>query len=218
MLRHNGFGPLCQRIAGKQRDGMTIMKSLAAAVLSLGLSVGGASAATVVLGGPAATAGSFVYTGDGVTVTATGERRDGCLFLCFQDENLSRAADGLGVRGGGLGLDSPELDGQVDERLTFTFSHAVRLISVTFSFIDGDDEYDVLVDVGSGLAPVALDALSNPFLFAADAVGTAFRIAVDGNASAFRVSSITFAPVPLPAGGLLLLGGLAGLAALRRRR
>jgi hypothetical protein len=128
------------------------------------------------------------------------------------------AAKGSGRRGGGLGLDSPELDGQIDERMTFTFSQAVRLISVTFSFIDDDDEYDVLVDFGSGLSPVALNALSNPFLFAADTVGTAFRIAVDGNASAFRVSSITFAPVPLPAGGLLLLGGIAGLAVLRRRR
>lgn len=34
----------------------------------------------------------------------------------------------------------------------------------------------------------------------------------------FRISELTVTPVPLPAGGLLLLGGLAGFAALKRRR
>lgn len=34
----------------------------------------------------------------------------------------------------------------------------------------------------------------------------------------FDIDSVGFAPVPLPAAGLALAGGLAGLAALRRRR
>lgn len=34
----------------------------------------------------------------------------------------------------------------------------------------------------------------------------------------YDVSKVSIAPVPLPAGGLMLLGGLGGLAALRRRK
>lgn len=197
---------------------MFLSRLAAAGLFALALT-SAASAATVFdLGGTSAVASSFATTEDGITVTATGERRDGCLFFCFQDENLSRTTEGLGVRGGGLGLDSPELDGQIDERMTFTFTEAVRLISVSFNFFDDDDPYNVLVDFGSGLVTVASGAMDNPFVFAPGTISDTFRIAVDGNASAFRVSSITVAAVPLPAGGLLLLGGLAGLAALRRRR
>jgi hypothetical protein len=197
-------------------------KLVAAAAFALSLSISAASAATVFnLGGASAVAGSFSTTVDGITVTATGERRDGvasCGFLCvttfFQPENLSREANGLGVKGGGLNLDSPALDGQIDERMTFDFGKKVRLISISFSEFDSNDPYNVLVD----MVQVATDSFGNPFLFAANTVGQLLRIDVTSNSSAFRVSSITVQAIPLPAGGLLLIGALGGLALLRKRR
>lgn len=200
---------------------MKFKSAMAGAAAALAISAGAATAATVVdLGGSAGTAWSYTYAvGGSNNVTVTGERRDGvCGLFCsfFQPERVSRASDGLGVDGGPL--DSGELDGQVDERLTFTFDFAVRFLSVLFNDIDDNDPYDIYVDTGSGLQLVTGDAEDNPYVFNPSLVGNTLQIAVDGNASAFRVKSLEVAAVPLPAAGWLMLAGLGGLAALRRKR
>ena len=41
---------------------------------------------------------------------------------------------------------------------------------------------------------------------------------VNGTGDGFGVDGVRIALVPLPAGGLLLLGAIGGLAALRRRK
>jgi hypothetical protein len=181
-------------------------------------------AATVFnLGGSNATQSSFNYTVDGIGLTVTGERKDkiiGCGFLCltsvYQGRDVTRTADGLGVVGP---LDtSAELDGQINERMTFSFDKNVSLMSIMFNNIDGNDPYDIYVDTGTGFTLITAAAMANPYVFSPFLVGNTLRIGVTDNASAFRVKSLTVAAVPIPAAGFLLLAGLGGLGALRRRQ
>lgn len=194
------------------------MKLLAGGITAaMLLSAPAAYAASVFnFGGSNATQSSFSYTVDGIGLTVTGERKDGCILHCYKPEDVSRAAGGLGVKGGIF--DSAALDGQIDERMTFSFDQDVKMMSIMFSAYDDNDPYNIYVDSGAGLTLITADAMTNPYTFTPFLVGNTLRIALDGNSSAFRVSGLTVSAVPLPAGGLLLLAGLGGLGALRRRK
>ena len=63
----------------------------------------------------------------------------------------------------------------------------------------------------SGLATFIYDG-SGDFLYFADTSGT------PGDNGGPVLDNVKLSAVPLPAGGLLLLGALGGIAALRRRR
>jgi hypothetical protein len=45
-----------------------------------------------------------------------------------------------------------------------------------------------------------------------------FAIGVPTNSDQIRVSGLTVAPIPLPAAGWLLLAGVGGLVAMRRKK
>lgn len=103
----------------------------------------------------------------------------------------------------------------------------MRLVSVTFGNVDNNDQYDIAFDFGSGFGAYTngiLVASNNPSVFGINIVG--FRVRASGTFIAdgllgnddFTIARIETASVPLPAGGLLLIGALGGLAALRRRR
>ncbi|MFX0547397.1 VPLPA-CTERM sorting domain-containing protein [Roseovarius sp. S1116L3] len=185
----------------------------AAAIAMTALAAPAAYAATVFnLGGSSTEASSFAYSVDGIGLTVTGERN----FFGWDDVDVTRRTGGLGVTGF---LDtSSALDGQIDERLTFSFDQNVKMMSIMFTAYDDNDPYDIYVDSGAGLTLITGDSNANPYLFSPFLTGDTLRIAVDGNASAFRVSSMTVAAVPLPAAGWLMIAGLGGLGALRRRR
>lgn len=113
--------------------------------------------------------------------------------------------------------------------IDFFFASLVSFTSVTFHFDDSDGAGGVsqplFVAVNGSPTAVPNNAGPAPFAFTIDLTGlTANQLTVDitrGNAWVF-LSEVTFAgqigAVPLPAGGILLLGALAGLAALRRGR
>lgn len=151
--------------------------------------------------------------------------------------------NGLGVNGAGdpAGSGAKTLDTRVAgvsvagswEMLTVSFSAAVNLTDFLLSRFDANDDFEYSLNGGAFTTIAAMNPLATPtgsavdqpdvnfFLGAFNAV-TSFSIRVSGTSATddddFLLREMEISAVPLPAGGLLLLGGLAGLAALRRRK
>ncbi|MEO1026728.1 MAG: VPLPA-CTERM sorting domain-containing protein, partial [Pseudomonadota bacterium] len=110
----------------------------------------------------------------------------------------------------------------------FSFDRQVRLVEVIFENVSGSDDFVFFVD---GATPNATNFdIVNPLPGGPDTDGdegsfgfgnqivTTFGIGASGFNDNFRISRIEVTDVPLPASALLLLGGLGGLAAMRRRK
>ncbi len=192
---------------------MTKILALASLIVMMAF---GANATTVnLMGGGdlniSGATGSFDVDGVSGTVTA------GSL---GHNPRISQFRNGIGVRTSWD--DTGTLDGLFDEWLTFAFKKAVRLVSVTFSHVDTSDDWDIYV----GHTKVANESTQNPFYFG-NVIASSFKVLADGHKCGwfycksddnFVIKSFTVAPVPLPATGLLLIGGLAGLGFMRRRK
>jgi hypothetical protein len=128
------------------------------------------------------------------------------------------------------GCSSPLLDGgsasNVDnELLKFSFSAGVSLESIRFFNNDTNDVFDFFLGEPLGLQFAFLTPTNGQRVYTfADPIpaGLVFGVGVRGNSDQVRIEGLTVrydaAVVPLPAGGLLLIGAFATLAALRRRR
>ncbi len=189
--------------------------SLFGALAAIALSAGTAPAATYVFNtvGPQVNA----LAGSGFTITP------GASGILNSSSRISQTATGLGVNG------NPDSNvGNIDgfpifssEYLTVHFDWLVKLKKIALGHVDSNDDVDLFVNnalVGSYRASVlnsmALDADVTSFRVRAS--GTPF---VDGLGNDdFTLAGFTVAPVPLPAGGLLLVTGLLALGASRGRK
>jgi hypothetical protein len=180
-------------------------------------------------------AASATGTIDGIGFTITGSSAN----LTYNETSGPGAIGGLAGDIDGIGLGNDEINGL--EYITVTFDRAVQLTQVFlldfFRANTGDAEQ---ATVYSGVPPVAGNVLASFEAteiftrggaglgsFALGATGTVFTFdAGTGNDGIgmgdFALAGLDLAlqpaPIPLPAGGLLIGTALAGFGVLRRRR
>ena len=204
----------------------------------LTIAAGSATSAPVTLDydftGGNATANSFLFSEGGVDLTVTGH-----LFTAPETINaavkVDRGQNGLGVCGSllvdGRGPcgNNADLDGgsgdNDNEVLKFSFASAVSLLSISFFNNDPNDVFDFFIGAPLDFQFEFLTPSQGQrvYSFASpNPVASIFGIGIRGNTDQVRITGLTVqydtAVVPLPPAGLLLLGAVAVMAALRRRR
>jgi hypothetical protein len=165
---------------------------------------------------------SNIWNDTGTTVSNTGK--------------VGRWSTGLGILSGASN-DEHFVDGKdKNELLSLSFSKAVKIISVTFSYNDSDDDFAFFFDK-NGNGSLAGDlvwkkkdipgsSFYGTYTFAAlesmNAIGKLFGIGAFENNDNFKVASITVnnAPsaVPLPGALPLLISALGAMGWRARRR
>lgn len=207
------------------------------------LKYGLAVAFAVAAGAASAATYNFDYTG--FETNASGPTLS-CDALGLLNGILTNAECSVTYNAAGLGVNGkPDLRpqrGSIDgytlfssERLTFTFATDMIWNSITLGGWDEDDDLRLTYDGNTdtygpgGNSTINLGGVTSRFLTVTaygepgvDGIDCEFVcFNLDGKYDIFTVASINVsdvAAVPLPAAGLLLVGAIGGLAAIRRRK
>lgn len=205
---------------------------LSAAAVSLALG-GAVSAATInfTSGGT----GAAGLTGVGVTPSSYTSSASYTVGASVTEitaaPNASRFGLGVtSVNDNGLTPLGQQISGQRgSETLTVTFSWAVKLLNFTLGRVDAGDDFEVAYNGGAFVAwgpALALIPGTQQYLHNVGQVVSSFSIRAKDNSVGrtrdaidnFTLAAANVAAVPVPAAGFMMLAGLAGLAALRRRK
>lgn len=185
---------------------MSRLKNFAAVVVAAALPAM-AQAADFNLTGGSGTTASATFSSGGIGLTVTGPSLGGSL-------DVTRSSGGLGVSTGFL--DAAGIGN--NESLTLTFSQVVNLTSLKLAEWDIPDNATLSWAggsrnlVGDGIVSTDTETLSG-------VVGQVFTLKGTSALTTFRLNGLTaVAAVPEPSTYALMGLGLAGIAAVRRRR
>jgi len=217
------------------------------AVAALVGSAFGASAATIDFTS-AATGTSGTVNGIGWSMSSNVGKVNNSQLFDGQDSLPSLSGTGLAFQRDGYGVRSYLDLTKGDDEITTMVGNGLEAITITFTkpvLFTGISFLDLYIAKGAKVGEVGLAKLSNGTLFSVPGVDltnlkgskragyaalnvaglktNSIRIYIgntnDGQgAPDGALASVSVAPVPVPAAGLLLVGGLGGLAALRRKR
>jgi len=190
----------------------TIGRGFLGAALALATSGAAHASTTFLFAGPLGVDSSFVFSEDGISVTATGSNTSGPPHVLQGP---------LGLRVVSAIFDSVELDGfGPDETLTLTFGQPVMIEHALFSLVSGND--DIRIEADNGVFdvddPDALLGFSFTS-FTPAPTGGVFGFTVQGNNDDYALKALKVKPVTDPTNGKIIptpsaaLGGMAMLAA-----
>ncbi|WP_299837902.1 VPLPA-CTERM sorting domain-containing protein [uncultured Jannaschia sp.] len=205
-----------------------------AATASLGLA-GAAHAATQTFdlsNGGSDTQAVRTYTQGDLTLNVTAATYSydhGTKTYAFGAETVgTQSYDyGLGVKS--YWGDNHEVDGFLkNEAIVLSFSKAVRLDTLKFSYVDTNDHFGLFTGdekTYEGFARIGNGFFSN-YDFQNDYTNTVFAIGAYQSDDDWKMKKITVSyddtptpsPVPLPAAAWMLIAGIGGLAAMGRRK
>ena len=130
--------------------------------------------------------------------------------------------------------DSWKIDGRGrDDVAVLRFDKTLSVDSITFGNVGkrSNAKFDIMVSSDGGATFTKIGSNLNrdgngrvqTYTFQQPVQGSVYAIRAKGNKTAFSIRSVEtsfqdITPVPLPAGGLLLLTGLAGLGVARRKK
>jgi hypothetical protein len=185
---------------------MSRLKNFAAVVVAAALPAM-AQAADFNLTGGSGTTSTATFSSGGIGLNVTAWSNDG-------QEDVTFSGGGLGVSTGFFDL--PGIGN--NESLTLSFSKVVNLTSLRLAEWDIPDDATLSWAggsrnlVGDGIVSTDTETLSN-------VVGQVFTLTGKSGLSTFRLNGLTaVAAVPEPSTYALMGLGLAGIAAVRRRR
>lgn len=216
-----------------------MLKTLKIAVIAVAMTAGAASAATFDFLEYSADSQSKSFISNGITLTVTtGTFADAANSAIDFDARVvdQGATRGLGSYGT---ADYKQIDGKDgNDVLVLTFSEAVSIDAMVFTNVDSKDKlafgtvaggiFNRIVEDETVTETVNMASITGPIF------GTSFGLGAIGDKHNFSLAGLTVteqptsiqrsltsavaaAPVPLPASSLLLVGGLAGLFAARRK-